>query len=91
MENMTVFGNEKAEGDVPGDVFTTSIIKVACILIIGVAILSSVVTSTNITCDSVFYGLMENVKGNIQSGYTLAALMVLSLGAGSILYFLGFV
>jgi hypothetical protein len=89
MENMTVFGNEIAEGDVPTD-YSTAIIKVACILIIGVAILTSVVSTANITYDSVFYEMYNSVIGNIKSGYTLAALMCLALGSGAILHFLGF-
>lgn len=89
MEN-TFFGNEKANGDVPADAFATAIVKVACILIIGVAILSGVVSTANITASSPFYGLMQNVQGNINSGYTLAALMVLAIGSGAILHFLGF-
>jgi len=80
---------EKAEGTGASD-WATAIIKVSCILVIGVVILNSVVTSTNITESSPFYTLYESVKSNISSGYTLAALMVLALGAGAIMHFLGF-
>jgi hypothetical protein len=72
MENMKVFGAESAEGDVPTD-YSTAIIKVACILIIGVAILTSVVTTVNVTSDSVFYGMYNSVIENIKSGYTLVS------------------
>lgn len=87
MENMGKF--EKAEIAAPEE-WATGIIKVACILVIGVVILNSVVGSTTIDSNSTFYTLMQNVQDNIQSGYTLAALMVLALGAGAIMRFLGF-
>jgi hypothetical protein len=81
---------ESAEGDIPADAWATAIIKVACILVIGVVILNSVVSTANISNTSTFYTLFENVKSNISSGYTLAALMVLAIGAGAIMHFLGF-
>ena len=80
---------EKAEGVGASD-WATAIIKVACILIIGVVILNAIVGSTNITASSPFYALYGTVQTNITSGYTLAALMVLALGAGAIMHFLGF-
>lgn len=81
---------ESAQGDVPADAWATAIIKVACILVIGVVVLESVVSSANIEANSTFYTLYQSVTTNIQSGYTLAALMVLSLGAGAVMHFLGF-
>lgn len=81
---------EKADGDVPADAWAMAIIKVACILVIGVVILNSVVVSTNITASSPFYTLYQSVNANINSGYSLAALMVLAIGAGAIMHFLGF-
>lgn len=82
---------EPAEGDVPADAIATAIIKISCILVIGVAILTSVVSTSNITSNSVFFAMYNSVIGNINSGYTLAALMVLAAGSGAILHFLGFV
>lgn len=70
--------------------FATAIIKVACILVIGVVILNAVVASASINNNSAFSGVFASVQANIQSGYTLAALMVLALGAGAIMHFLGF-
>ena len=81
---------EKAESDVPADAWATAIIKVSCILVIGVVVLNSVVGAADISANSTFYALFTSVKSNITSGYTLAALMVLSLGAGAIMHFLGF-
>jgi hypothetical protein len=83
-------GNEIADGDVPADAWATAVIKVSCILVIGVVILNSVVSSCNITAGSPFYAMYNSVVGNINSGYSLAALMVLSIGAGAIMHFLGF-
>ena len=82
-------GNEKAEGDVPAD-WATAVIKVSCILIIGVVIMSGVVTAANVT-DGPFAGLITTITGNISSGYTLTALMVLVIGASAIMRFLGFI
>jgi hypothetical protein len=80
---------EKAEGDVPADAWATAIIKVSCILVIGVVILNGVTNATNITTGP-FATLFQSVQTNISSGYTLAALMVLAIGAGAIMHFLGF-
>lgn len=85
-----LFGNESADGDVPADAWAVAVIKVSCLLVIGVVILNSVTTASNITSDSIFYNLMSQVHSNIESGYTLAALMVLAIGSGAILHFLGF-
>ena len=82
-------GSERAEGDIPADAWATAIIKTACILIIGVVILNGVTSAVNVTTGP-FAGLMTSVNANISSGYTLAALMVLALGAGAIMHFLGF-
>lgn len=87
---MKFFGNEKADGDVPADAWAMAIIKVACILVIGVVILNGVVIGANITASSPFYSLYNTVQSNINSGYTLSALMVLAIGAGAIMHFLGF-
>jgi hypothetical protein len=87
---MEFFGNEKADGDVPADAWAMAIIKVACILVIGVVILNGVVLGANITASSPFYTLYTTVQSNINSGYTLSALMVLAIGAGAIMHFLGF-
>ena len=80
---------EKAEGTGASD-WATAIIKVSCILVIGVVILNGIVGAVNVSADTPFYTLYESVKSNITSGYTLAALMVLALGAGAIMHFLGF-
>jgi hypothetical protein len=85
-----ICGNKRADGDVPADQWATAVIKISCILIVGVVILNNVVLATNVTAGSPFFGLMNQVTGNINSGYTLAALMVLAVGSGAILHFLGF-
>lgn len=82
-------GSETAEGDMAADQWATAIIKVSCILIIGVVILNGVTSAVNVTTGP-FAGLMTSVNANISSGYTLAALMVLAIGAGAIMHFLGF-
>jgi hypothetical protein len=82
-------GNEKADGDVPADQWAVAVIKVSCILIVGVIILSGVVTAANVTCGP-FAGLMVTIRGNITSGYQLVALMIIVISAGAILHFLGF-
>jgi hypothetical protein len=81
---------ERAEGDVPADAWATAIIKVSCILVIGVVIINGIVGSINLTTWGPFSGLLQTVETNVTSGYTLGALMVLALGAGAIMHFLGF-
>ncbi len=83
------FKTEKAEGDIPADAWASAVIKVSCILVIGVVILNGVTNATNLTTGP-FVGLFHTVETNITSGYTLAALMVLAIGAGAIMHFLGF-
>jgi hypothetical protein len=81
---------EKAEGAIPADAWATAIIKVAVILVVGVVILNGIILSANVSESSEFYTMYTNVIANINSGYTLAALMVLAIGAGAIMHFLGF-
>jgi hypothetical protein len=84
-------GKESAEGDVPANALATSIIKVSCVLFIGIVIISGVFTASNITASSAFYSAYKTVTDNVTSGYTLVSLMIMVIGAGSILYFLGFI
>jgi hypothetical protein len=84
------FGIESAQGDIPADAWATAIIKVAVILVVGVVVLNAVVASANISNTSAFYDTYTSVIANVQSGYTLAALMVLAIGSGAIMHFLGF-
>ena len=89
MEYINSFsGNELAEGDIGSD-WVTAVIKISCLLIIGVVILNSVCSASNVSTGP-FSGLMTTVESSINSGYTLAALMVLAIGSGAILYFLEF-
>jgi hypothetical protein len=81
---------EIADGFVPPEAWASSIIKITCILIIGVTILNGVVIGTNLSANSTFYGLMTSVQGSITSGYTLLSLLILVVGSGAILHFLGF-
>lgn len=81
---------ESGEGGIPAEMWATAIIKVSCILVIGVVILNGMIGATNVSADSTFYSLYTSVVSNINSGYTLAALMVLALGSGAIMHFLGF-
>jgi hypothetical protein len=81
---------EESEGFVPPEMWISSIIKVAYILIIGIVILNGVVSGTNLSANSTFYGLLQNVQSNITSDYTLMSLLILVVGAGAIMHFLGF-
>lgn len=82
-------GIEPAEGETPAD-YSHVIIKVACILIIGLIILQGVFTASNVTANSVFYGVYSAVTDNVKSGYTLASMMVMVIGTAAILRFFGF-
>jgi hypothetical protein len=81
---------ELAEGDIPPDAWAMAVVKIGCILIIGIVIISGVVTAANITACSPFYSMYQSVNANINSGYSLAALMVLAVSAAAIMHFLGF-
>lgn len=78
--------------DAQGDAsqVTTTIIRVAAVLMIGVVILNGVVESAGLESGDAFYNLSQSVIANVESGYTLAALMVLALGAAAIMRYMGF-
>jgi type II secretory pathway component PulF len=88
--NRFIKKSESAAGDLSAENWATAVIKVACILIIGVVVMQAVVTAANISEGSEFYTLYTSVTQNIESGYGLAALMVLALGCGAVMHFLGF-
>lgn len=69
---------------------TTTIIRVSAILVIGVVILNGVVESAGLESGDAFYNLSESVIQNVESGYVLAALIVLALGAAAIMRYMGF-
>lgn len=81
---------ELAEAIAP-EHWASALIKLACILVIGLVLLQGIFIASNITADSAVYGAYNAVVGNVKSGYTLASLMVLVVGAVAILNFLGFV
>jgi hypothetical protein len=81
---------EKAEGEIPADAWITSIIKISCIFVIGLVIIGGITTASNITASSPFYAMYNSVLGNFESGYSLAALMILIISAAAILHFMGF-
>lgn len=81
---------EKAEGDVPADAWGTAVIKVGCLLLIGIVIVTGIVQGANITSGSPMYGMEQSVLSNFNSGYALASLLVLVIGAAAVMTFLGF-
>lgn len=89
MNYLNKFGTEKAEGDAMED-WAIAVIKVSCLLIIGVIVINSVVDTASIDENSTFYDVFNNVTTNTTSGYTLAGLLVLVIGAAAIMRFLGF-
>jgi hypothetical protein len=83
---------ELAEGEIPADVWVNSIVKIAIIFIIGIFIIQGVVSNSGVNNTSApFYSLLVSVTSNITSGYTLASLVVLVIGAAAIIHFLGFI
>ena len=90
MEKKFLGNVEKAEGDVPADAWITTIIKVSCIFVIGLVIVSGITTASNITDSSPFYSMYASVLDNFESGYGLAALMILVISAVALMRFLGF-
>jgi hypothetical protein len=82
--------NEEAAGALAAEDFASAVVKVAVLLVIGVFIISSVVTASNITDSSPFYSAYQAVQTNLTSSYGLASLLVLVIGAAAIMHFLGF-
>ena len=82
---------DAAEGDADPSLWAGCVVKLATILVVGIFLLGGVVTAANITKTSVFYDMYQSTLNNFQSGYSLAALMVLVVGASAIMNFLGFV
>jgi hypothetical protein len=83
---------ESAEGVLAPEDWVNSIVKIACIFVIGLIILQCVVNNTGLNNSSApFFDLMQTVQSQITSGYTLASLMIMVLGASAIIHYLGFV
>jgi hypothetical protein len=83
---------ESAEGTLAPEDWVNSIVKIACIFVIGLIILQCVVNNTGLNNTSApFYDLMQTVQNQITSGYTLASLMIMVLGAAAIIHYLGFI
>lgn len=89
---LRINSEESAEADFGADKWVTTIVKLAVIFIIGIFIIQGVVENTGLNNSSEpFYSLLQSVQSNITSGYTLASLMILVVGAGAIIHYLGFV
>jgi hypothetical protein len=87
-----LYAAESGEGAIPAESWVNSIIKVAVIFIIGIVILQGVTDNTGLNNTSApFYSLAISVKSSITSGYTLASLMIMVLGAAAITHYLGFI
>jgi hypothetical protein len=82
--------NEEAKGELAAEDFASAVVKVAVLLVIGIFIINGICTGSNITASSPFYASYQAVQTNLTSGYGLASLMVLVLGAAGIMHFLGF-
>ncbi|MFA5395382.1 MAG: hypothetical protein WC346_05110 [Methanogenium sp.] len=87
---MMNINKEKAEAEVPED-WARKIIKISCVLVIGVIIMNGISDAAVINDNDTLYDLAVSVQGAISSGYTLAALMVLALGAAAVMRFLNFI
>jgi hypothetical protein len=83
-------GSEEAAGAIEAQDWGMAVVKVACILIIGVLVLEGIVDAAPVNASDPFYDLAMTVRDNITNGYTLAGLIVLILGASAIMHFLGF-
>lgn len=89
-----LYAAESGEGSVgiPAESWATAVIKLAIIFLIGIVIIQGVVTNSGVNNSSApFYSLLISVKNNITSGYSLASLTLLVLGAVSVIHYLGFV
>jgi hypothetical protein len=85
------FGNlEAADGDVTADAWITAIIRVSCIMVVGLVIISGICTASNTTASSPFYSIYNSLLNQFNGGYSLAALMILVISAVALLHFIGF-
>jgi len=82
--------NEEAKGELATEDFASAVVKVAVLLVIGIFIVNGICTGANITVNSPFYSAYQGVQTNLISGYGLASLLVLVIGAAAIMHFLGF-
>jgi hypothetical protein len=82
---------ESGEGELSADSWAMSIIKLSMILIIGILVLNGIYAAVGLNNSSApLYSLAGSVKNSITSGYTMGGLLVLVVGAGAVLHFLGF-
>jgi hypothetical protein len=83
---------ESGEGSLSAESFAIAVLKLAVIFIVGIVIIQGVYTSSGVNNTSApFYDLAVSVKSQITSGYTLASLLVLVVGAAGVMHFLGFI
>jgi hypothetical protein len=73
---------EKAEGSIPAGDGALALIKFACLLLIGVIILSGVAASAVISPNGTFYNLYISVRRNISFGYAILADLMITLSVG---------
>jgi hypothetical protein len=83
------FGNLEADdGDVTADAWITAIIRVSCIMVVGLIIISGICTASNTTASSPLYSIYNSLLNQFNGGYSLAALMILVISAVALIYFL---
>ena len=82
-------GAEPAEFIAPEN-WAAALVKLACVLVIGIVLLQGFFVASNISTNSAYYSAYKSVVDNVTNGYTLASLMVMVIGAAAIMHFLGF-
>jgi hypothetical protein len=92
---LKITSEESAEGSVgvPAESFAIAVLKLAIIFIIEIVILQGVVNSSGVmnNTPAPFYSLTVSVRSQITSGYTLASLLVLVVGAAGVMHYLDFI
>ena len=73
---------EKAEGSIPTTDGAVAIVKLACLLVVGVIIINGVSSSATITPGGTFYSLYLSVRRSITYGYSIMGRILLTIAAG---------
>jgi hypothetical protein len=82
-----MFNVEMAEGSIPAGEGALAVIKIACLLIIGVLVLNGVATSS-IQPGGAFYCLYLSVRRNITYGYSLMGRLLITVVAGFLIKYM---
>jgi hypothetical protein len=77
-----------AEGLIPPEDGAIAVVKLACLLVIGVLIINGVASSSSIAPGGTFYSLYTSVRRSISYGYSLMGRIMITIVAGILIKYM---